>query len=120
MAKLEQWKPENVQAQQGPAMTPREEFAEAMRSAGLFTGSNAQGDHPIMDGKRHRVPVEGGKKGTLDGFYVGHLDGHPAGRIINNKTGTDITWKSKGYDLSDQEKAKPPIRRAPCGERGSK
>ena len=106
MAKLEQWKPENVQAQQGPAMTPREEFAEAMRSAGLFTGSNAQGDHPIMDGKRHRVPVEGGKKGALDGFYVGHLDGHPAGRIINNKTGTDITWKSKGYALSDQEKAK--------------
>ncbi|HQE40791.1 MAG TPA: zincin-like metallopeptidase domain-containing protein [Zoogloea sp.] len=105
-AKLERWKPENVQAQQGPAMTPREEFAEAMRSAGLFTGSNAQGDHPIMDGKRHRVPVEGGKKGTLDGFYVGHLDGHPAGRIINNKTGTDITWKSKGYALSDQEKAK--------------
>src|SRR3546814_16716061 len=77
-----------------------------MRSAGLFTGSNAQGDHPIMDGKRHRVPVEGGKKGTLDGFYVGHLDGHPAGRIINNKTGTDITWKSKGYALSEQEKAK--------------
>lgn len=77
-----------------------------MRSAGLFTGSNAQGDHPIMDGKRHRVPVEGGKKGALDGFYVGHLDGHPAGRIINNKTGTDITWKSKGYALSDQEKAK--------------
>jgi len=106
MAKLEQWKPENVQAQQGPAMTPREEFAEAMRSAGLFTGSNAQGDHPIMDGKRHRVPVEGGKKGALDGFYVGHLDGHPAGRIINNKTGADITWKSKGYALSDQEKAK--------------
>ena len=30
----------------------------------------------------------------------------PAGRIINNKTGTDITWKSKGYALSDQEKAK--------------
>ena len=52
------------------------------------------------------MPVEGGKKGALDGFYVGHLDGHPAGRIINNKTGTDITWKSKGYALSDQEKAK--------------
>lgn len=106
MAKLERWKPDNVQAQQGPAMTPREEFAEAMRSAGLFVGSNAQGDHPVMDGKRHRVPVDGGKKGALDGFYVGHLDGHPAGRIINNKTGADITWKSKGYALSDQEKAK--------------
>ncbi len=106
LAKLERWKPENVQVQQEPAMSPREEFAEAMRSAGLFVGSNAQGDHPVMDGKRHRVPVDGGKKGALDGFYVGHLDGHPAGRIINNKTGADITWKSKGYALSDQEKAK--------------
>ena len=105
MAKLARWHPDNVLAQ-GPAMKPREEFAQAMRSASLFTGSNAQGDHPIMDGKRHRVPVAGGKKGALDGFYVGHLDGHPAGRIINNKTGMDITWKSKGYALSDQEKAK--------------
>ncbi|MCM0185286.1 toprim domain-containing protein, partial [Pseudomonas aeruginosa] len=93
-------------AQQGPAMTPREEFAQAMRSAGLFVGQRPDGDHPIMDGKKHRVPVDGGKSGTLDGFYVGHLDGHPAGRIINNKTGTDITWKSKGYALSDEEKAK--------------
>jgi len=106
MAKLEQWKPENVKSHQGPSMTPREEFAEAMRSIGLFTGSNSHGDHPIMDGKRHRVPVEGGKNGALDGFYVGHLDGHPAGRIINNKTGADITWKSKGYILSDQEKVR--------------
>nr|WP_317623546.1 zincin-like metallopeptidase domain-containing protein [Bordetella pertussis] len=102
MAKLQRWLPDNVPTQQGPAMTPREEFGEAMRNAGLVV----QGEHPIMDGKRHRVPVEGGKKGALDGFYVGHLDGHPAGRIINNKTGVDITWKSKGYALSDQEKAK--------------
>ncbi len=102
MAKLQRWLPDNVPTQQGPAMTPREEFGEAMRNAGLVV----QGEHPIMDGKRHRVPLEGGKKGALDGFYVGHLDGHPAGRIINNKTGVDITWKSKGYALSDQEKAK--------------
>lgn len=106
MAKLERWNPDNVSAQQGPAMTPREEFAQAMRSAGLFVGQRPDGDHPIMDGKKHRVPVDGSKSGTLDGFYVGHLDGHPAGRIINNKTGTDITWKSKGYALSDEEKAK--------------
>jgi putative DNA primase/helicase len=108
MAKLERWNPDNVSAQQGPAMTPREEFAQAMRSAGLFVGQRPDGDHPIMDGKKHRVPVDGGKSGTLDGFYVyvGHLDGHPAGRIINNKTGMDITWKSKGYALSDEEKAK--------------
>ena len=108
LAKLERWNPENVSTQQGPAMTPREEFAEAMKAAGLQVGTvkGAAGDHPIMDGKKHRVPVEGGKAGALDGFYVGHLDGHPAGRIINNKTGTDVTWKSKGYALSDEEKAK--------------
>ncbi len=106
MAKQERWNPDNVSAQQGPAMTPREEFAEAMTSAGLFVGQRPDGNHPIMDGKKHRVPVDGGKAGALDGFYVGHLDGHPAGRIINNKTGTDVTWKSKGYALSDEEKAK--------------
>lgn len=106
MANLERWNPDNVSAHQGPAMPPREEFAQAMRSAGLFIGQRPDGDHPIMDGKTHRVPVDGGKSGTLDGFYVGHLDGHPAGRIINNKTGTDITWKSKGYALSGEEKAK--------------
>ena len=105
MAKLERWNPDNVLAQ-GPAMPPREEFAQTMRSAGLFVGQRPDGDHPIMDGKTHRVLVDGGKSGTLDGFYIGHLDGRPAGRIINNKTGTDITWKSKGYALSDQEKAK--------------
>lgn len=104
-AALERWKPENV-TEQDPAMTPRDEFAEAMKSAGLFVGSRNDGDHPIMDGKPHRVPVDGGKDGAVDGFYVGHLDGHPAGRIINNKTGTDITWKSKGYALSDEERAK--------------
>lgn len=105
MERLRQWNPDNVAAQQAPAMDPREEFAAAMRDAGLFVGSNAQGEHPIMDGKRHRVPVDGGKKGALDGFYIGHLDGRPAGRIINNKTGVDLTWKSKGYSLSEEERA---------------
>lgn len=71
-----------------------------------FVGERSDGSHPIMDGKPHRVPVDGGKAGAVDGFYVGHLDGHPAGRIINNKTGTDVTWKSKGYALSDEERAK--------------
>lgn len=102
MPKLEKWRPENVTLEHDPAMTPREEFALAMQSIGLV----AEGEHPIMDGQRHRVPVQDGKQGALDGFYVGHLDGHPAGRIINNKSGADIKWKSKGYSLSDEERAK--------------
>ena len=102
MEKLQRWLPENVQGQQGPAMTPREEFAEALKSLGCVVS----GDHPIMDGKKHRIGVEGDKKGEQAGFYVGHLDGHPAGYIKNNRTGVDMKWKSKGYSLDPQEKAK--------------
>lgn len=100
-AALARWKPESVPNQQSPAMDVREEFADAMRSVGLVV----RGEHPIMDGKKHRVPVEGGKKGATDGFYVAFLDGHPAGSIINNKTGVNIKWKSKGYTLTDEQKA---------------
>lgn len=103
MAKLEQWKPENVPVQQGPAMTPREEFAEALKSVGCVLS----GEHPIMDGEKHRITVEGEKfsQNSGSGFYVGHLDGHPAGYVKNNKTGVDLTWKSKGYTLDPEQKA---------------
>ncbi|MGL4447800.1 MAG: zincin-like metallopeptidase domain-containing protein [Aeromonas sp.] len=96
------WDPDKLVAQQVPALSVREEFAQAMRSAGLL----AIGAHPIMDGNKHRVPVDSGKPGNQDGFYVGHLDGHPAGRIINNKTGIDLTWKSQGYCLPQAQRQK--------------
>ena len=72
-----------------------------------------------MPGRKNRVILAGMALGRADvanaavamlevvpAHEAGRLDGHPAGRIINNKTGADITWKSKGYALSDQEKAK--------------
>jgi len=102
MEKLQRWLPDNVPAQQAPAMNPREEFADALRSMGC----NVTDEHPIMDGKKHRIGVEGDKKGEQAGFYVGHLDGHPAGYIKNNRTGIEMKWKSKGYSLDPQEKAK--------------
>lgn len=102
MVGLAPWRLDASAAHQAPAMAPREEFAAAMKEIGLVV----QGEHPVMDGQRHRVAVEGGKKGALDGFYVGHLDGHPAGRIINNKTGADVKWRSKGYALSAQDRAR--------------
>jgi putative DNA primase/helicase len=103
MAQLERWKPENVPDQQGPAMTPQEEFADALRSAGCVV----DGEHPIMDGEKHRISVEGEKHSEKagSGFYVGHLDGHPAGYIKNNKTGIDMKWKAKGYTLEPEQKA---------------
>lgn len=99
MAKLDKWMPTG--ATQDPPMSPQEEFAKALKAAGFILKDN----HPVMDGRKHRLAVQDGKAGSLDGFYVGHLDGHPAGRIINNRTGTDIKWKAKGYALTDQQKA---------------
>jgi len=100
-APLQRWVPTPLVAEQEPAMHPRDEFAEAMREHGLVV----ENEHPIMDGTKHRVPVEGGKPGAVDGFYVLFGDGHPAGRIINHKTGVDEKWKSKGYALSTEQKA---------------
>ena len=105
MDKLAKWKPENVSAQQGPAMTPREEFADALRSIGCVIPEGSE--HPIMDGQRHRVSVEGEKftEKSGSGFYVGHMDGHPAGFMQNNKTGANLKWKAKGYTLDPEQKA---------------
>jgi putative DNA primase/helicase len=101
VARIQRWTSEKVSAEQEPAMHPRDEFARSMRVHGLMV----EGDHPIMDGNKHRVPVEGGKKGAVDGFYVLYPDGHPAGRIINNKTGSDEKWRSKGYVLDPAKNA---------------
>lgn len=100
--KLEQWKPHTMATQQRPAMAPREEFTEALR----VLGCHVTDEHPLIDGKTHRIKVEGDKKGETSGFYVGHLNGHPAGYMKNNRTGLEIKWKAKGYSLNAREKAK--------------
>lgn len=102
VAKLARWMPGN-QPEQAPAMTPREEFAEALRGIGC----HVEGEHPIMDGKTHRIATEGDKKGERSGFYVGHMDGHPAGYIKNNRSGEEMRWKSSGMPpLSAQQREK--------------
>lgn len=99
---LKQYLPENVSEQQSPSLTPREEFADALRAAGC----EVTGDHPIMDGSKQRVRTDGDKPKETAGFYFAYLDGHPAGFIKNNRTGEEIKWKSKGYAFSPEEKAK--------------
>ena len=101
MRALQQWLPENVRRQQAPALMPREEFSEVMKSVGCIL----TGDHPIMDGRKHRIATVGDKAGKRAGFYVGFLDGHPAGYVQNNRTGEVVKWKAKGYALSEEEKA---------------
>ena len=62
-------------------------------------------DHPIFDGKPHRVVVDGDRQGEAAGFYVVYGDGHPAGYAKNNRTGEEVRWKAKGYTLTEEQKA---------------
>ena len=100
MGILKQWLPENVKVQQTPAMSPQEEFTDALDSLGCIVN----GEHPMMDGQTHRIATVGDKSGEKAGFYVAHMDGHPAGYIQNNRTGERLKWKSKGYSLTKAEK----------------
>jgi len=99
---LQQWLPENVQHQQAPALMPREEFSDALQSVGCIV----TGDHPIMDGRKHRIATVGDQASKRAGFYVGFMDGHPAGYIQNNRTGEVLKWKAKGYQLNEEERAR--------------
>ncbi len=98
---LQRWLPKNVSSQQEPAIDPHVEFAELLRAQGCLV----DGNHPVMDGGTHRIKVIGDKPGEKSGFYVAHLDGHPAGYFKNNRTGIETRWKAKGYSLTDEQKA---------------
>ena len=73
MERLKRWRAEGISAPQSPVMTAKEEFSEFLRSIGCVVS----GEHPIMDGKKHRISVVGEKFSdkTGAGFYVAHLDG---------------------------------------------
>ena len=99
--KLKPWLADGQLARQEPALSPEQEFSNLLKSVGC----HVTGDHPVMDGQKHRISIEGDKQSEKSGFYVGHVDGHPAGYIKNNRTGVEIKWKSKGYSLNPDQKA---------------
>lgn len=99
--KIKSWLPEHQVQLQEKVLIPENEFKAALISLGAIVS----GEHPIMDGKPHRISTEGDKNGEKAGFYVAHLDGIPAGYIKNNRTGAELNWKCKGYILTDEQKA---------------
>ncbi|SET57892.1 putative DNA primase/helicase, partial [Nitrosomonas marina] len=98
---LQRWLPENVTVQQSPAIDAQTEFANLLCDNGCFV----DGNHPVMDGQSHRIKVEGDRPGEKSGFYVVHMDGHPAGYFNNHRTKAEIRWKAKGYSLTEAQKA---------------
>ncbi|MGL4208455.1 MAG: zincin-like metallopeptidase domain-containing protein, partial [Candidatus Adiutrix sp.] len=98
---FEKWLPENVPIQEKKSTTlgPQEEFAQALKQAGLKIDGL-----PTMNGQIQRVGVEGGKKGAIDGAYCAFSDGRPNGWINNHKTGEKIKWVATGQVLTDEEK----------------
>lgn len=64
------------------------QFTKVLQAAGCVVPSG----HPIMDGRFHRIPVEGDKSGAKSGSYIAHLDGIPRGTVQNFKTGSQTKW----------------------------
>lgn len=95
LSRLTAWLPDRSIRSSGGG-DPQSEFLDALTSAGLILD-----DLPIMDGRKHRVPVIEGKKGNLDGVYKGFTNGYkPGGWFINYHRADndqDITkWKASG------------------------
>lgn len=95
LSRLQSWLPDPGIRSAGGG-DPQSEFLDALTSAGLVLDGL-----PVMDGRRHRVPVSDGKKGNRDGVYRGFLDGiKPGGWYINYHRADndkDITrWKASG------------------------
>ncbi|MCW3476236.1 zincin-like metallopeptidase domain-containing protein [Limobrevibacterium gyesilva] len=97
------WLPARGQVHIAVDGDPREAFALALRESGLCIDGP-----PEMDGRMHRVPVDGDKGRERSGVYVAHLDGRPAGYIQNFRTGQRTTWKapSRAAALDAQDRAR--------------
>ena len=89
------WLPAMGQVHIAVDADPRAEFAQALREAGLQLDGA-----PQMDGRMHRVAVEGDHGRERSGAYVGHLDGKPAGFIQNFRTGLRSDWKATGQAVA--------------------
>lgn len=95
LERVQKWLPDRNIRSSGDG-DPQSEFYDELTSAGLVLDGL-----PVMDGRRHRVPVVDGKKGNRDGVYRGFLDGvKPGGWYINYHRADndkDITrWKASG------------------------
>jgi len=74
---------------------PIERFREAIASTGLVPP-----EHIEADSRLHRFHVAGDKPGSRNGWYVLHLDRHPAGAFGTWKLRGTHTWSSDQTTIS--------------------
>ena len=75
-------------------------FRAAMCEAGITPPDVIE-----TDGRIHRFHIEGDRAGSLNGWYLLHLDGRPAGAFGSWKLGIQSTWTAGGAPLSASERA---------------
>ncbi|HHO9701240.1 LPD7 domain-containing protein [Citrobacter braakii] len=118
LEKVKPWLPENTVSQVNQTttdnLTPAEEFAQVLKDAGFVFPA---GDLPEMDGKKHRVCVDGQKNITQrknkngdypggSGVYQGFMDGRPAGWYENHRASEGkVNWTSTGSYTYDPVEA---------------
>ena len=96
---LAKWLPENAAAAVPARANSREEFAQALREL----GGDLTGEHPIMDGRTHRMATLDDDRGEKSLFYVAHSDGRPAGYAKNNRTGEEQRWKAFAVTMTKDQ-----------------
>lgn len=82
------------------------QFRDALSAAGVDVSRVGM---PVLDGKRHYVPLVGQRGKEKSAAYRGYYDGaRPAGAIWNHKTGEVHRWRADGEtaSLSPEERAK--------------
>lgn len=84
-------------------------FLQAMRDAGVgMLKPDLNGD-----GALHRYRVDGDKAGSLNGWYVLHLDSQPFGAFGSWKAGHSCTWTARQKEtMTPAERAALAVRRA--------
>ena len=100
LAQLGRWEP-GPATDYAPALEAREEFAQVLRDLGCLVS----GDHPIMDGRPHRLPTHGDRRNEKAGFYIASNVGIPSGFAQDNRTGQTSKWVAKGHRLNQAERA---------------
>jgi phage/plasmid primase-like uncharacterized protein/antirestriction protein ArdC len=87
--RLKRWDLSNAAITTSSTLSPQEQFAEALRAAGLVLAGE-----PIMNGQLQRARVAGDVGAERSGSYTGYLDGRPSGFIQNFKTNHKSNWSA--------------------------